>query len=234
MQEVYRLDFLPMLHELIRVWFGWVEAWGYSGIVVLMAMESSIIPVPSEVVMPPAAFWAAQGKMTFVGVILAGTVGSYIGSAISYWVSRWVGAPLIAKYGRYVLLTPDKVRMAHSWVERFGATGVFVARFLPVVRHLVSIPAGILKMPFAPFSVATTIGAGLWCAILSWFGREVLGEHPELLQSPEAMVHVMKAKLYWFVGGVVALAALYSLVLIFKKKSGGATGRRARSAAPSR
>lgn len=207
-----------MLHELIKIWFGWVEAWGYAGVFILMAMESSIIPVPSEIVMPPAAFWAAQGKMSFSGVVLAGTAGSFVGSIINYYVARWIGQPFLMKYGKYILMPPEKLVMAERWVARFGTPGIFLARLLPVVRHLISIPAGVLKMPVLPFSIATTLGAGLWCWVLSWFGRQVIGEHPELLQSPEAMMGVLKQNLHHFVLGVVVLAVLYAAVLWFKRK----------------
>ncbi|HLE00626.1 MAG TPA: DedA family protein [Bdellovibrionota bacterium] len=205
-----------MLHEWMRIWFSWVENWGYTGVFVLMAMESSIIPVPSEVVMPPAAFWAAQGKMSFSGVVLAGTLGSYFGSAISYWISQWLGLPLLKRYGKYVLLPEDKLELAQDWVLKFGMPGIFVARLLPVVRHLISIPAGILRMPFGKFSLVTIVGAGLWCWVLAWFGQEVIGNRPELIQSPEAMVAVMKEKLHWFVAAVLAMAVLYGVVLWFK------------------
>jgi membrane protein DedA with SNARE-associated domain len=208
-----------MLHELLKIWFHWVEAWGYWGVFVLMAMESSIIPVPSEVVMPPAAFWAAQGRMDFAGVVLAGTAGSYFGSFLNYWVSRWLGVPVIRKYGKFFLLPPDKVAMAESWVKQFGTVGIFAARLLPVVRHLISIPAGTFKMPFVPFSIATILGAGLWCTILSWFGQQVIGSNPELLQSPDALVAVMKAKMAWFLAGIFILGALYAGVIWFKKKA---------------
>lgn len=209
-----------MLHELIRIWFGWVQAWGYLGVFVLMALESSIVPVPSEVVMPPAAFWAAQGQMSFWGVVLAGTAGSWFGSALNYWAARQLGLPIVHRYGKYFLLPADKLVMAENWVARFGLPGIFLARLLPVVRHLISIPAGLFKMRFVPFSIVTTIGAGIWCTILAWFGREVIGSRPELLDSPEAMVGVMKEKLHWFVLAVVALALLYGVVVWFKRKSG--------------
>ncbi len=208
-----------MLHELIKMWFGWVEAWGYLGVFILMALESSIVPVPSEVVMPPAAFWAAQGRMSFWGVVLAGTAGSYFGSIVSYWISRWVGLPIVHRYGRYFLMPPEKIAMAEVWVSRFGPTGIFLARLLPVIRHLISIPAGILKMPVGGFSFATIVGAGIWCTILSWFGQEVIGSRPELLQSPAAMVAVMKEKLHWFVFAVLLLVVLYGVVLWVKRKS---------------
>lgn len=208
-----------MFHELIRIWFGWVEHWGYAGVFLLMAMESTIIPVPSEIVMPPAAFWAAQGRMSFEGVILAGTLGSYVGSVINYWVSQWVGLPLLQRYGRYFLVSEEKLSLAHEWITQFGPMGIFTARLLPVVRHLISIPAGILQMPFGRFSLATTAGAGIWCAILAWFGREVIGGSPELLESPEALSRVIKAKLLWFVVGVFVFALLYAFVVWMKRRS---------------
>src|SRR5271155_1303937 len=102
-----------MIHELIRTWFGWVESWHYVGVFVLMAMESSIIPVPSEIVMPPAAFWAAQGhgpgKMSFAGVILAGTLGGLAGSFLNYFVARWLGGPLVEHYGKYAGISREKL-----------------------------------------------------------------------------------------------------------------------------
>ena len=205
-----------MLHELLKTWFHLVETWGYTGVVALMALESSIVPVPSEVVIPPAAFWAVQGRMNFWGVILAGTFGSWAGSAISYWVSRAVGMPFLERFGRYLLMPPEKIHMASGWVQRYGAGGIFLARLLPVVRHLISIPAGVLKMPFGVFSLYTIAGAGLWCTVLAWFGAKVLGDQPQLLQSPEAMVGAIKAKLIWFVLGALAFGALYVAMLFFR------------------
>ena len=207
-----------MFHQLLKLWFMWVEQWGYLGVFILMAMESSIIPVPSEIVLPPAAFWAAQGRMTLSGVILAATAGSYFGSAVSYWVSQWIGAPLVQRYGKYVFLPPKKIALAESWVNRFGNVGIFLARLLPVIRHLISIPAGILKMNFSRFSISTLLGAGIWCSILSWFGQETIGDQPQLLESPEAMVEVIKGRLHWFVFAVLGITALYGLVIAFGKK----------------
>lgn len=197
-----------MFHELIRTWFEWLQVGGYAGIVVLMAMESSIIPVPSEIVMAPAAFWAAQGRMSFVGVIIAGTVGSYIGSVLSYWFA-----------GACSRLVPArKLEMGREWLLRFGTFGVFTARFLPVVRHLVSIPAGLFKMPFGRFSLATIVGSGLWCWILAWFGQEVLGQHPELLESPEKMIVMIQSQMHWFLGAAIGLAVLYGVMVWFRVK----------------
>src|ERR1700730_15625794 len=98
------------MHHLLEIWVGWVLHGGYAGIIVLMAMESSIFPVPSEIVIPPAAFLAAQGKLSFSGVVLAGTLGSYLGAASTYWISRLAGRPLIVKYGRFIFISPKKLK----------------------------------------------------------------------------------------------------------------------------
>src|SRR5947208_4860933 len=116
------------MHHLLEIRFSWVLTGGYIGIVVLMAMESSIFPVPSEVVIPPAAFLAAQGKLSFTGVVLAGTLGSYLGAAITYWISRLIGRPLIVRYGRYVLVSPKRLEQAEHWLTRYESGGVFFAR----------------------------------------------------------------------------------------------------------
>src|SRR5207244_9399586 len=154
------------MHHLLETWFNWVLTGGYTGIVVLMAMESSIFPVPSEIVIPPAAFLAAQGKLNPIGVVVAGTLGSYLGSAVTYWASRFIGRPLIVKYGRFVLLTPKKLERAEHWLARYQAGGVFFARLLPVVRHLISIPAGVVRMHFGLFSFVTIAGLVLWFCML--------------------------------------------------------------------
>lgn len=204
------------VHYLIQSWFELVRDWHYAGVFLLMAAESSILPVPSEVVMPPAAYWASQGHMNFWGVVLAGTAGSWFGSAVSYWLAQWIGRPLVMRYGKYLLMPPAKVELAERWAQARGLQGVFVARLLPVVRHLISIPAGILRMRFVPFSIVTTVGAGIWCLILAWWGDHVLGDRPKLIEDPAEMVSVMKERMLWFVGAIVVLAALFFV----------ATGRR--------
>lgn len=206
------------VHDLIRIWFEFVRDHHYLGVFLLMAAESSIIPVPSEVVMPPAAYWAAQGHMSFWGVVLAGTAGSWFGSAVSYWVSLWIGRPLVMRYGKYLLMPPKKIELAEGWAQRNGLKGVFVARLLPVVRHLISIPAGILRMKFLPFSIVTTVGAGIWCYILAWWGMKVLGDEPKLIEDPDAMVTVIKDKMLWFVGAIVVLAILFVIATRKKKQ----------------
>jgi membrane protein DedA with SNARE-associated domain len=209
------------MHHLLETWFHWVLTGGYVGIIVLMAMESSIFPVPSEIVIPPAAFLAAQGKLSFTGVVLAGVLGSYLGSAITYWASRLIGRPLIVKYGRFVLVTPKKLEQAEQWLVRYEAGGVFFARLLPVVRHLISIPAGIVRMNFGIFSLVTITGSAIWCWILAYLGDKAYRLEPELLTSPDALVRFIHGQSKGILLVVAIFAALYMLSLrLMKPRSG--------------
>jgi len=202
-----------LLHHLIAVWFGWVQQGGYLGIIALMAMESSVFPVPSEIVIPPAAFWAAQGKMSFWGVVAAGTFGSWLGSAITYWIALWVGRLIIVKWGRVFFITEEKLQRAEHFVHRYEAGGVFFARLLPVVRHLISIPAGIVRMNFGIFSLMTTVGAFAWCTVLAWYGDKLSRNHPDLINDPEKMMHAIKSESMPIVLGVLVFCALYLLAM---------------------
>jgi membrane protein DedA with SNARE-associated domain len=207
-----------MLHTLIAWWFTQVSAYGYAGVVAAMAAESSIIPLPSEVVIPPAAYWASQGKMNIYLVVVAGTLGSWLGATMMYWASRWLGRPLVLRYGKYVLVTPEKLIQAETFLARFHTGGVFFARLLPVVRHLIGIPAGIVRMPFAAYSAVTLLGSGLWCSVLAWFGQRVLGKEPNLISDPEAMVHVLKANLMPIVAAIVVLTLTYVAAMFLTRK----------------
>lgn len=207
-----------MLHELLQTWLGWVEQWGYLGVIVLMAMESSIFPVPSEIVIPPAAILAASdgSGMTLSGVILAGTFGSWLGSAITYWVALAVGRPLVTRYGKYFLVPQDKFERSERFLRRYESGGIFFARLLPVIRHLISIPAGIIRMGFLKFSILTTVGAAIWCAVLAWLGGRV-GEKLRLEgKDPldaEALVAATKHESHYVVGAVLLVCLLYFLAM---------------------
>lgn len=207
-----------MFHSLFSLWFRLTLEWGYLGVFTMMAIESTVFPLPSEVVVPPAAYWAGQGRFHFWGIVAAATLGSWAGSALSYWVARTVGRPIILKYGRYVFVPEKKWLLAERWIHRYSHSGIFFARLLPVVRHLVSLPAGAARMPFGIFSLMTLLGSFVWCTILAWFGARVLADQPRLLEDPEALVHVLKDKLVWFVVGVVVLFGLYLLVDIMGKR----------------
>jgi membrane protein DedA with SNARE-associated domain len=198
-----------MFHKLFATWLALTLKWGYGGIFVLMAIESTVFPLPSEVVIPPAAYWARQGHLNFWAVVLTGTFGSWAGAAISYLVARRLGRPLILKYGKYFFVPEKKWLLAEEWINRYSVAGIFFARLLPVVRHLVSLPAGAARMPFARFSLTTLLGSFLWCTVLAWFGAQVLGDEPRLLQDPEALSRVLRDKLLWFVAAAAVLFVLY-------------------------
>ena len=200
--------------QWITVWFQWVHDWGYPGIILLMAMESSIIPIPSEIVIPPAAYWASQGRYSMAGVVLAGTLGSYIGATTMYWVARWVGRPLMLRYGRYIFCPEHKLLRAERWLARYEVGGVFFARLIPVVRHLIGIPAGIVRMHFGVYSAVTIIGSALWCVVLAWFGSEVLGDHPDLMQDPARLAQVLGERSILIGSFAVALCVLYVVVML--------------------
>lgn len=215
-----------MLHSLFAGWMQFVHDTGYLGVFLMMAVESTVFPLPSEIVVPPAAYWASQGVFSFWGIVLASTAGSWFGSAISYLVARSVGRPLILRYGRYVFLPEKKWALAEEWINRYSVVGIFFARLLPVVRHLVSLPAGAARMRFVPFSVSTLLGSFLWSVVLAWFGQQVLGGDPTLLSDPDALVHVLKAKLMWFViAAVVMLIAYVGVDLVGRRWRQGAAGK---------
>ncbi len=203
-----------MFHEFVNACMQYVEAWGYWGVVVFMAMESSIIPVPSEVVVPPAAIVASQegAGMSFWGVVLAGTVGSYIGSVVMYVCALLLGRPLVLRFGKYFFMPPHKVEKAERFMQKYSSAGIFFARFLPVIRHLISIPAGMARVNFLTFSMATIVGSAIWCWVLAWFGDKVGSEHPGIMESPEALIEAVKAESHLVVLGVVLLMVLYAIM----------------------
>lgn len=181
-----------MIHTVIQWLLSTIGAMGYPGILLLMAMESSIIPVPSELVMPPAGYLAHQGSMNMAVVILCGTVGSLIGAYINYFVSHYLGRPLILKYGKYVLIPPDKFERVEHFFLQHGEISTFIGRLLPVIRHLISIPAGVAGMNHLKFSLYTLLGAGLWCTILTVIGYAI-GEKQQLIMqySHHALIWVV-------------------------------------------
>ncbi|MCX6873384.1 MAG: DedA family protein [Verrucomicrobia bacterium] len=211
------------MQSLIETWFHWVHEWGYGGVVLLMAMESSIFPVPSELVVPPAAILAAQGgSMTLPGVILAGTLGSWLGAAITYWVALVVGRPVVLRFGKYFCMPQEKVLRAERFMHRYESGGVFFARLLPVIRHLISIPAGLIRMGFLKFSALTLVGSAIWCSVLAVLGQKVgnqldpqqlealkTGEGVELLH----LIDAVKQEALWITLAVAGVCILYFVAM---------------------
>jgi membrane protein DedA with SNARE-associated domain len=170
-----------LLHHFSDWYLATLSQGGYWLIAGLMALESTIVPIPSEVIIPPAAYLAhTQGQFSFAGVVLAGTAGSFVGACVMYWASRLLGRPVMLRLGRYVGLGQAKLELAERWCTRYGPPGVFFARLLPVIRHLIGIPTGILRMSFRRYAIATLGGSLIWCCVLAWLGKAV-GQHPELL-----------------------------------------------------
>lgn len=171
----------PLLHQFSDWYLSVLSQGGYWLIAGLMALESTLIPIPSETIIPPAAYIAhTQGQFSLAGIVLAGTAGSWLGASVMYWATRWLGRPFVIRFGRYVGVAPSKVLLAEHWSAHYGSAGVFFSRLLPVIRHLIGIPAGILRWDFRWYSAATLAGSLLWCTVLAWLGTTA-GKHPELL-----------------------------------------------------
>jgi membrane protein DedA with SNARE-associated domain len=198
-----------LLHHFSDWYLATLSQGGYWLIAALMALESTLVPIPSEVIIPPAAYLAhTEGQLSFIGVVLAGAAGSWVGASVMYWAARLLGYPIIVRFGRYVGLGKGKIDLAERWCARYGPPGVFFSRLLPVIRHLIGIPTGILRMDFRWYAVATLLGSLLWCTVLAWLGRAV-GQHPELLAG----------SLHRFFALVIAVAAvLGALYYVFVQR----------------
>jgi membrane protein DedA with SNARE-associated domain len=171
-----------MLEHMIQWLLDRFRDLGYPGIVVLMAIESSILPLPSELVMPPAGYLAAKGEMNFGIAIACGVFGSILGALANYGLAAWLGRAFVRKVGRYVLVSERNLDRAERFFADHGEISTFIARMLPVVRHLISLPAGIARMPLPRFVLFTGLGAAVWCTILTWIGW-FIGRKEDLLLS---------------------------------------------------
>ena len=202
--------------------------WGLLLIFVFMAVESSFIPFPSEVVMIPAGFLAARGELglgsplTAVTVaVFVGILGSLAGAYVNYFIALYVGKPFLEKYGKYFFVKPEPLNRACEVFNKYGAATTFVCRLVPVIRQLISIPAGISKMPLASFTLFTGLGAGIWTAILAFVGYAIGRStaditYLELCQKGKAMA---AENLPLVIGGALVLVGLYYLAskLVMRK-----------------
>src|SRR5207253_6315635 len=173
-------------------------------IVLLMAMESSLVPLPSEVVIPPAAHLASthRGHLSVVGIVMAGTIGSWVGATIMYWAANLIGRPLLVRYGKYFRITGSKIEGAERWSAHYGWMGIFISRLLPVVRHLIGIPAGIVRMNYKLFSIFTLLGSAIWCAVLCYVGIK-MGQDEQLMKGELHRISL------WLGGAMFTLGAIY-------------------------
>ena len=159
-----------------------ISGGGYAGIVLLMAIESACIPLPSEVIMPFSGFLVWQGRFNLFWVATAGAVGCNVGSAVAYAVGYYGGPPLVRRFGHYLWLTEQELELSHNFFDRFGSVVVFVARLLPIVRTFIALPAGVARMPQVRFHVYTFLGSWPWCLGLAYLGMKA-GQHWDYLRA---------------------------------------------------
>src|SRR5260370_20535185 len=169
-----------MLESFIRWLLDRFRDLGYPGIVVLMAIESSVLPLPSELVMPPAGYLAAKGEMRFWVAIACGVLGSVLGALASYGLANWLGRPLVLRLGRYLRISEAGLAPSERYFAAHGEISTFLARLLPVARHLISLPAGLARMNLARFVTFTALGALAWCTVLTWVGW-VIGRKEDVI-----------------------------------------------------
>lgn len=219
--------------ELIIEHIEWAAAnayiWGFILVFVLMAIESSFIPLPSEVIMIPAGFLAYRNELTLgdphidlVIVILCGMTGSIAGAYVNYFLALLVGRPIIYRYGKYVFIKPELFSRAEEIFLEYGEISTFVGRLIPAIRHLISLPAGISRMPLMKFILFTALGAGIWSAILSWIGYYLgsLSADMTYAQLVYSGKDILKKNYIWIFLGLALIVALYAIThhLVMKSK----------------
>jgi len=185
---------------------------GYGGILFLMTIESSFIPFPSEIVIPPAAYLASQGQMNIYLIILSGTLGSIIGASINYFLALWLGRAVIyslaeKKIAKFLLIDVKKIEKAEQYFLKYGNASTFFGRLITVIRQLISIPAGLSRMNFGSFIFYTTLGSGIWVTILSLLGY-YFGENKELFMENYHLISY----------GLVVFACMIILLIFLKKR----------------
>lgn len=213
----------PSWAEKLYYWFK--DHMNYWTVLVLMAIESSVIPLPSEVVVPPAAYFSLQANssLDFWVVILVATAGAYLGSVINYGLSMIIGRPIIyafadSKVGHFLHLSKEKMEKAELYFQKKGSISIFFGRLLPAVRHLISIPAGLSRMNFGTFSLFTIIGAGIWNVILAGLGYllyRVVPDDSQFFAQLEHYNHYLKIAGFVLLGAVI----LYIIYKMYKKKN---------------
>ncbi|RJQ51912.1 MAG: DedA family protein [Nitrospiraceae bacterium] len=169
------------VHETAKFTSQLISGSGYFGVFILMAAESTMVPLPSELVMPFAGYLAYTGKFNFWFVAFISALGTIFGSLFSYYIGEYGGEPFLEKYGRYLLINQKDLEWTHKWFNHHGEKTIFISRFIPVVRHLISIPAGIAEMNVMRFTIFTFLGGFLWNTFLTYLGYK-LGENWELVR----------------------------------------------------
>lgn len=200
-----------MIESLVNVFTGIISAGSYYGLTFLMILESMVFPVPSEAVMPFAGFLWYSGKMSLGLIILSSTLGSIIGSLLSYFLGLYGGRPLLIKYGKFILVKEHHLIKTEKFFNKYGDKTIFISRFVPIVRHLISVPAGASRMNLSKFILYTTLGAGLWNTFLACTGY-YLGDNWILIREYGKKLDII------FIIVVSALAAYYFHQKVSKTK----------------
>ena len=186
---------LEKLITLIAVWImGVISSMGYAGIVLLMAIESACIPLPSEIIMPFAGFLVFKGELVLWIVAVAGALGCVLGSIPAYYLGMYGGRPLVEKYGKYILISHKDLNMADDWFAKHGDIIIFIARLLPAVRTFIAFPAGVARMNMPKFIAYTFVGSLIWCFILAYVGMK-FGENRVMLKAYFHQFHYIIALL---------------------------------------
>jgi len=216
---------------LIAWYLGALKTGGFALVALLMALEGSFLPLPSEFIVPPAAHlaWAGGGLNFFqfhfsgwgaqIGIVLAAALGSWLGASAMYWLVRAAGRPLVLRYGKFVFFPPAKLEKAEQWMSHYGAMGVFLARMLPGARQLVGIPTGITRMDYRLFSIFTILGALIWSAVLCYVGVKA-GQDEQLMHGE--LRHVAA----WVGGAALVFGGLYYFFVHRRIKQHPEGGRR--------
>jgi len=169
-----------MIHEYAQLLVNLIFDWGYIGIFIMMAIESSFVPFPSEIVLIPAGYLASQGEMSVVLILLSALAGSLIGAFINYFLALTLGRALLVNYGKYFFIKEKVLVKMEEFFDKHGHISTFTGRLIPGIRQLISIPAGLARMNLVEFSLFTTLGAGIWAIVLIMLGY-ILGENQELI-----------------------------------------------------
>lgn len=191
---------------IIQYITGLIASGGYFFVFLAMVLESTALPLPSEAIMPFAGFLISTGQFSFLGVILFSMLGSLVGSLISYYIGFYLGKPFILKYGKYFLLKSHDLTKTENFFAKHGEKTIFISRFIPVVRHLISLPAGAAKMNIFKFSALTILGATAWNAFLTWLGFALRENWDQLEQYAK------------YADYFILLAILAAVVIIFQKR----------------
>ena len=194
-----------MLHDIIDFIVSSVSSWGYAGIFVMMFLESSFFPFPSEVAMIPAGYLAHKGEMSLALAFISGTLGSLLGAIFNYYLCYFFGREIVLKYGKFVGITHEKMDKFEAFFNKHGEISTFNSRLIPGIRQYISLPAGLAKMNIFRFCLFTTLGAGIWCAVLLGVVY-FFGSNPD------------KQTLLTITIALLAVVAIISVVYIMKQR----------------